>query len=68
MGLNIGFYKLASNVSYNVPHLRRDPTLDSSYLRSGRVLSEYSSLILHLTTKGRMPRSVDAMLYDGVLL
>jgi hypothetical protein len=46
------------------PHSRRDPALDSSYLRPGRVLSEYSSLIIHPTTKGRKPRSVNALLCE----
>lgn len=44
-------------------HSRRDPALDSSYLRLGRVLSELTSSIIHLTTKGRQPRCVNAVLY-----
>jgi hypothetical protein len=55
------FYLLI--LSYNVWHLRRDPALDSSYLRPGHVLSEFTSMISLPTTKGRMPHSSDALLY-----
>ena len=54
-----------SAIAYSAfPHLRRNPALDSSYLRPGRVLSELTSMITRLTTKGRMPRSADTLLGD----
>jgi len=45
--LLIGIFPITSLYS------RNDPALDSSYLRLGRLLCAISSMIIHLTTKGR---------------
>jgi hypothetical protein len=43
---------------------RRDPALDSSYLRLGCVFSAIPSIIIHLITEGRMPRCVNILLSE----